>query len=802
MFFSLEFRNTDGLNCFIKVNRSGSRYSMSSFTAAFQRPRLAADIRLLVLFSGLAALSWEVVWQIKSTLALGVSAWGTALTLATTMGGMSLGALVTGHILRTKKELRPVRLYGILEIVIGLSGLLLPAAFDLIAQFDIWVYARHPAAAPLLHLLSIVAALGVPTFCLGATLPVIGLAAQQHKMSLALLYGLNTLGAAGGVLIAAFLLIPLLGVSGTIVTVAAVNILVGIAAICFLDPGSFRPKQVVPKKTAAKTAAADSSISWPAALAVAFVTGFATFALEVAWFRSLTSAFLSTTDAFAMMLSAVLIALGVGARLVGFLKKQKYSLGSILAWSGILILLATPLIERFDRINFFSPIPAMTVLNWFIMTLYVVAAPILFLGVALPWLLDAQNTTRRWGQLYGLNAFAAVLGSVIAGWVLLPVFGFARTAWLIGGLVLLTGLWLLPRMHRAVFLAAGGAALLAAVVFETGVGRTRVQGWPEQRGLEGKILAFHEGPDATISAVDYGDGRRLLVINGFLTTSESSTEGFIDTLHYMPWMGHLPMLMHPDPKQALVICFGTGQTAHAVRVEKPESLDIVDLNKEVLKMAPVFTSNKNVLEDPIVNAVVMDGRAYLRRIQKKYDVITLEPMPPNFAGTGALYSREFYLAAREKMTENGIIAQWVPFHLMSGFSSASIAAALQSVFPNAALWIDPPSMTGILVGAVNGETDLTAFLPGYERTGIERDMTAEDVRKAFVLDRAGVEKYARFGTIVTDNNQLLSYGKEPLALRRDGELNLKENFDLVEKAAGMTVSLPLPDLTPAIFKEN
>ncbi|TNE28217.1 MAG: hypothetical protein EP349_08220 [Alphaproteobacteria bacterium] len=759
---------------------------MTDLSAASQRSRISVDIRLLVFFSGLAALSWEVVWQIKSTLALGVSAWGTALTLATTMGGMSLGALLTGHILKNKNRLRPVRLYGILEILIGLSGLLLPAAFQIIDRFDIWVYATHPDYAALVHILSIAAALGIPTFCLGATLPVIGLVAQQHKMSLALLYGLNTLGAACGVLAAAFLLIPLLGVSGTIAAVAAVNITVGFTAIFVTDAGVFEQKKHRQKKQGATVA----TVTWTAALMTAFVTGFATFALEVAWFRSLTSAFLSTTDAFAMMLAAVLVALGAGARLVGFLKKRQYNLGAILSCAAILILLATPLVERFDRLNFFSTIPVMMILNWFFMSLYVVGVPMLFLGVALPWLLDEQKNPKRWGGIYSLNAFAAVLGSVTAAWVLLPAFGFARTAWLIGALVLLTGLPLLPRARRAVFLAAGITALLVAVVFESGIGRTRVQGWPEQKGLTGEILAFHEGPDATISAMDYGDGRRILIINGFLTTSESSSDNWIDSLHYMPWMGHLPMLMHPDPKKALVICFGTGQTAHAVRLEKPETLNIVDLNKAVLKMAPIFTTNQNVLQDPIVKTTVMDGRAYLRRTQEKYDVITLEPMPPNFAGTGALYSREFYQAAREKMTENGIIAQWMPFHLMSDFSSASIAAALQSVFPNAVLWLDPPSTTGILIGSVNEDIDLTKNLPGYDRAEIARDMSAEDVRKAFILDRKAVEAYSRFGQIVSDDNQILSYGKEILATRRGDYFNTQENFQLLEKITNRPLLSP------------
>ena len=133
----------------------------------------------------------------------------------------------------------------------------------------------------------------------------------------------------------------------------------------------------------------------------------------------------------------------------------------------------------------------------------------------------------------------------------------------------------------------------------------------------------------------------------------------------MAWMGHLPMLLQDNPKQALVICFGTGQTSHAVRKENPDELDIVDINPNVFKLAHHFRSNENVINDPKVKTIVMDGRAYMRRTHKTYDVITLEPMPPSAAGVNALYSKEFYELAKQKLSANGVIAQWLPLHLVA-----------------------------------------------------------------------------------------------------------------------------------------
>lgn len=734
--------------------------------------RSISEIHIFVLFSGLAALSWEVIWQLKSTLALGVSAWGTAITLAVTMGGMSLGSVLMGHLLKNKASVRPLRLYGILELIVGASGLCLTSAFSFIEIFDSWAYQIMPDSIEAVYLFGIVCALGVPTLCLGATIPIIGLASKQYGTSISVLYGLNTLGAACGALIAAFLLIPLFGVLFTIFIVSSLNIVIGLMALS-LDKGAYTPEVNKPK-----TGLASDFTSFQEFLIV-FVTGFATFTLEIAWFRSLTAAFLSTTIAFSIMLCAVLLALGFGARIVPYLRYRKVSLGALLSISGMLILVATPIIERFDY--FITPVtdghPYILFAKWFLLIFYVIGAPMLFLGIALPWVLENQSSTRKWGTLYGLNAFSSILGAIIAGWVLLPTIGFAKAAWVAGIMVVLIGVFILKE-KRLVYSLLGVLALSVSIGFYSGVGTKRVQISSAINSDVTKILQTYEGPDATVSAVEHENGERTLVIDGFIATSQAATDDNMFDVQYMNWMGHLPMLLHSDPKKALVICFGTGQTANAVRKENPETLDIAEVNARVLKLAPYFKTNQGVLDDPKVTTIVMDGRAYLRRTTKIYDVITLEPMPPTFAGVNALYSKEFYQLARNKLSDDGMIAQWLPFHLLSPYLSASITRTFQSVFPNSILWIDPTSATGILLGTMDETRDLGVDFPGYARTQIKRPLPEEKVKKLATFNKDLLFKFGLDGDVITDDNQILSYGQAAYLIHKNDRENVNRDTTL------------------------
>ena len=196
-------------------------------------------------------------------------------------------------------------------------------------------------------------------------------------------------------------------------------------------------------------------------------------------------------------------------------------------------------------------------------------------------------------------------------------------------------------------------------------------------------------------------------------------------------------------------------------------------------LAEYFPANEDVLKDDRVNPYVMDGRAYLRRHDKIYDVITLEPMPPNFAGVNALYSREFYQLAKTRLGAQGMIAQWLPFHLMTEETAKSIARTFQDVFPNSILWRDSKSKTGILLGTVDEDYALGKNWPGYARLPNARDLPKDTVIKSVVLDREELAYYGSSGTIITDDNQFLAYGRAALQIRNTnvrGKHKLMEDF--------------------------
>lgn len=733
----------------------------------------------LVLFSGIAALSWQVIWQIRTALALGVSAQGTALTIAVTMGGMSLGSYLMGRWLDRRVFTTPIRLYGLLEGLIGLAGLCIIPAFALVETLDSQFHAALPAAGSLLHIAGLVTIIGIPTLCMGATIPVFALLARQHQLSLATLYSLNTLGAALGTILVAFLFIPVLGMEQTGWLIASINLLV--AVLCLL-PQSVTAPNLLTTDISIKAEGDHPATPWRSLLLVT-ATGFATFLLEVSWFRSLTAAFYSTTEAFALMLAALLLALGIGAWLAPLLRGKSIGLPVYLGCSGLLVLLVTPLIERFDQIFPLFVQPDLLLLSRFMMTFFVIGPPVALLGLALPWIAEEQRHPRQVSLVYACNTLASIAGAILAAWVLLPTIGFAKTSWLAGSLLLLVAI-VSTNVARQRLIASGvlTAGLLIAFLGESGVGRNRMLGWLDYgAGWPTKLLGFYEGPESTIAAVEFSNGGRALVIDGFFAASQLKGEVHDALDSYMAWMGHVPMLLHPNPQQALVICFGTGQTSNAVRKENPVNLDIVDINPRVFKLAPYFDKNEGVLKDQRVHPIVMDGRAYLRRTPKQYDIITLEPMPPSFAGVNALYSKEFYELARSKLTAQGIVAQWVPFHAMAPKYGAAVIRTFTAVFPNAVLWVDPSSKTGILLGSVDVTYPLGPQWPGLERNVIERQYSPEQIRNAVRLDREGLKAFDAVGQVITDDNQLLAYG-EAVHLTHFFRYTTEQTLDLINSA--------------------
>jgi len=741
----------------------------------------------LCFLGGFAALSWQVLWQLDLTLALGVSAKGTALTVATVMAGMTTGALWIGRRLDKWEGVNPWVLYGILELSVGLSGSLPHWLGPFVENVDAGVYREFPFLATPFSLVALALTIGPSSFAMGATLPVIGLIAERTGLALSRFYAVNTAGAAFGAVAVAFWMMPNLGRSSSAALLVAAQLFIFFAAWRL---SKTKAEASVVKAEIEGGSAEGPMISPQAATKLALATGFAAFALEIAWFRMLRAAWLSTTDSFAIMLAVFLIALAVGAWLSQSLRHKGIPLGLLLFAAAVAVWMGTPLIERFDLWGTAAGGYSLRAGIRVFVAMAVMGPAVILLGVALPWLLDEAKTPQAWSRVYAMNTIGAVMGSLSAAWLFMALLGPAKTSWIAGFVLAAAGIVLVrPQALKLSLTASVLVLLLFGWWADSGIGIKRVQGPTALLRKEHRLLKTVNGPDVTTSVVQTGEGANVLFIDGYAATGE-----FGSNSAYMDAMGRLPMLLHTAPKEALVICFGTGQTARAVLEENPDELTLVDVNPAVFELAGFFQSNRGVLDDDRVETVSMDGRAWLRRTRGRYDVVTLEPMPPFFAGTNSLYSVEFYELIDQRLRQDGFAAQWFPMHLMTPAHAHAVAAAFVKIFPHSILWVDPSNsdsmgipQQGILIGR-KGDTPWDRW-PGFDRF-IEdgRPLDFETVNSSIFLTAEQLGHYVEGSEPVTDDNQILSYGRDSLhrhnlAKRRFSSENVTEIQELKARLA-------------------
>lgn len=743
----------------------------------------------ILFLGGAAALAWQVIWSHHFGIALGASARGVALTVATAMAGMTFGSLGGAYFLRGRRPVDPVLLYGLLELAIGLFALLPGGAGEWIAATDARIHLDTPALATPFTIFALVLTIGPATFAMGATLPVMGLLARSSGSPLSRLYSFNTAGAAAGTLAVAFALIPSLGLRHSSFLLVSIHFVLALFCLVTSRKNSRTPAVGHPEEDISPGVLSQNKTV--GAWWLAFLSGAAAFVLEVAWFRSLKSAWFSTSDSLAVMLFCFLIALALGAALAPNWRSRGYSLAIAFAGAAFLVIVATSLIERFDTVALFQKAGATRQLFRLLAGLLVIGPPVLLIGISLPCLLDEGRQPRDWARLYAINTVGAVFGANLTAWILLPRIGPAGSAGVAAGFLVIGAMrqinsWRNRGTIVCLFVAfLGGVNLLARRDSHDVIGASRVIAGPIE------TLALRHGPDATLSVLGFEGGKALL-INGFFTTAEVADP----RSHYLDAIGRIPMLLHPDPDRALVICFGTGQTAHAVRDEDPRVLHLADLNAAVFEMAGHFEANHRVLDDPRVTRRVMDGRAWLRRGGTRYEVVTLEPMPPFFSGSNSLYSREFYRLVRDQLAPGGILAQWFPLHLMSPDQARSVAATFRNVFPDAILWFDPDSISrsghfdqGILIGRRLPEDGsslppLGRDWPGLLRQPLSgpRPLTGEIIKGQLALDPAALARFTADAPVVTDDNQLLEYGVSPFRSNRRVAEMIAETHALIEAA--------------------
>lgn len=664
-----------------------------------RRSRLALGAATLC-SSGAAALGFEILWFRQATYAFGSSVWSSACVMAACMVGMGLGSLLCARICARVQPRTALRTYGLAELSVGAAGLgvvyALPALAGLFAPFAV-AHEDQVFLVAAARFAGAFALLAAPSAALGATLPlaVRGLRASfaPAGVALGLLYAVNTLGAAAGVVLVEYVALERLGVRGS-------ALLMALLSLCAASGGALlaaRSESIATEVPAVQVELAPRRRERSWLLLAASLMGFAMLGLEVVWLRFLMLFLTDTPRAFAAVLTLVLLGVASGSAVAARCQQSNPGLArhvDLLAYAAggciTLSLLAFPrVISALFR---FDPSPALVsslAAALLLPAALASGAAFALLGARLS---ESVAADERSGLLLASNTFGCALGSALAALWVLPALGVER------GLVLLmlvlgaAGLLLsLARRPVAVHSWGGLAAFCSALaLFPFGaMTGTFIPGSVSRwMGAEDRIVAVREGVHATFVHVHHRSHGRT-VFDQLATNAYSMSANDFAARRYMSLFAVLPLALHPGMERALVVGFGLGTTVEALSTAGELSrIDIVELSPEVLQLSRGVArfDGRHPLDDERVHVHIEDARHHLAGTELRYDLITGEPPPPVVAGVENIYSREYFELIRARLAEGGYASYWLPLINISAASACSVVSAFCAAFEDCSLW--------------------------------------------------------------------------------------------------------------------
>ncbi len=719
---------------------------------------------LYVLFfcSGLSGLIYQVIWVRMFGNVFGNTTHSASLVVAIFMLGLGAGSYLVGAWADRRYASRPdtlLRAYGQFELVIAAMGLAIALVLPHLGQLSALIssYSREASGWYALSAASYLARAGIAIILLtpiallmGGTLTLLirHLVRSDVEVSgwrIAVLYAVNTAGAALGAVLTDFALVPSSGLFGTQMVAVFFNVVAGVGALLLTvrpKPDTTTARKRRPKKDVSPDREGDLAVVAPqsarplilTSVALA-LTGFAALGMEILWFRHFLILLGGFRAVFSLLLAVILTGIGIGSLAGGYLDRRLgrpaecFMAVQALFVAATLIGFATADVRAVDsaaaaaeRALAGSPGLMGTLLElWFNAhpILIEVALPALLMGFSFP-LANAiiqraeQSVGRRAGVLYLANTAGAVCGSIAAGFILLPSLGLQQSATI---LMAIAALAIVPiyfsepgsarlrlvAMAASVVIAAGALGLWVLVPSDFVL--ARALGLP--KGTE-RVLTIDDGLTEVIAVTEAPRGRTL-VTNGHAMSSTLPP-----SQRYMRSLVHIPLLSIDSPERVLVIGFGVGNSTQAATLHPTVTrVELADLSRDILAHASYFADgNKDVLHHPKLDVHINDGRQHLQmQPAASYDLITLEPPPIAYAGVGALYSREFYALARTRLKPRGYISQWLPAYQVPPETTLAMVRAFVDVFPQAVL----------LSGA---ESDLVLLGANDERIEIDPDKVA------------------------------------------------------------------------------
>jgi spermidine synthase len=720
---------------------------------------------LIFILSGAAGLVYELVWVRQLYQVFGSTIHSVTTVVAAYMGGLGLGAYLLGR--RSDRHANPAVLYGLLELAIGVFGLLSPWVIEGIGSAYLTVArAFGPGlwAGTAIKFVFAFAVLLVPTFLMGGTLPVLTRAfardrSEELRGELALFYGLNTVGGVLGCLLAGFALIEFVGLRESLLATGALNLALGVAALAVARLPA--PEGPAPASEGQPVFTADpGSATRRLAIGLIAVTAFASLLYEIAWTRALILVIGSSTYAFTTILACFLLGIGLGSLIaVGRGKAPREVMLRAALVQGAVGVLAALLFPFFRALPTyvvatlqvqFLTAPELLLLHG-VAVAVVVVPPAVGMGLSFPLLAElaserAGATGREVGRAYFANTLGSIAGAVVTGFLLIHLIGSEHTL-AVGVVINVAAAGALawwsyrdrggagtPLAAERLPVVLGALALLivlgtpswSARLLDRGAvvyGRTPMARDDLSRYLRGygsEQLSFEEGWNAAVSV--WRDGNQTwLKVNGKV---DASSVADMDT---QVMLGLLPALAHPHPRRVFVIGFGSGATTRVLAdVPGVSRLDVAEIERAVLRASGLFRDvNRDVLADPRVHVIEDDARSALMLAASPYDVIVSEPSNPWIAGVSALFTRDYFSVVARRLAPGGIFCQWLQMYRVTPGLVAVVIANLRAVFPHVEIWFSNASDLMVLAAREPVRWDSTRFAaltqPGSRTGGTIRD---------------------------------------------------------------------------------
>ena len=672
--------------------------------------------------SGFAGLVYEVSWIRKASLAFGSTTFAVSTVLAVFFLGLACGSYLFGRI--GQRTLQPLRLYALIEIGLGLFAIASPYLFDFTESLYGPIYRALAGHAVILF-----AARGVlislvilpPTILMGSTLP---LFCRQFirsdariANSVGLLYGVNTLGAAIGCAAAGLLLLPTLGLQLTVQLGAALNILCGVAVGLLpitknqppqLDQDSERSANQGKTATERFTAA-----QFPIAI-LFFSVGFVVLGSEVLWtryLRLLTRQ--NNVHTYTLTLTVVLVGIVLGSFLASRLfdrstpRARYFGLFQVLTGISVLIVMTLPH-------TFWA-----NVKNELGMYFILLLPPAILSGASFPLAVrmvveDASKASIGTGRMAAINTLGGILGSLLIGFVGLPIFGIKFSLLFITGVSLLTGFaaWFwIDKTFSPIFrggTVAGALLVWFCVPFATG---TQIPA--DFLADERELVAFREGFDGDLAVIRRDEEWIELEIDRWWQGSNLKNQQVVGA--------HIPMLLHPNPKGILVVGAGTGQTPSRFLMYDIDRLDCVDIEPTLFEFIRGHFDSE-WMDAERVGLISEDGLNYLNHSEVMYDVIAIEVGQIFRPGIAFFYTADFYHRSRQRLRPGGILTQLVSIPSLTTDQFRGVVRTFQDAFPQSFLWYNSSDLLLIGVNDADFKISRTALERLWSNESVHRDL--------------------------------------------------------------------------------